>query len=98
MAAYFVAKYTVTNPEGFAAYGAAVGPTFAGHDVEPLVVDFASEVIEGAPQQTTVVLKFPSREAFRAWYDSPAYQAIRHHRTDNTEGNAVLVDSYTPPA
>jgi len=98
MAAYIIAKYTVTNPEGFAAYGAAVLPTFAGHDVEFVVVDHHSQVIEGTPGENSVVLKFPSKEAALAWYNSDAYQAIKHHRTDNSEGDMVLVDGFAPPA
>lgn len=98
MAAYFIAKYNVTNPEGFAAYGAAVRPTFAGHDVEFVAVDPASDVIEGTPPQTTVVLKFPSKEAALGWYNSPEYAAIRHLRIDNTEGDAVIVEGFAPPA
>jgi uncharacterized protein (DUF1330 family) len=98
MAAYFIAKYTVTNPEGFKAYGAAVGPTFAGHDMEVIVLDHSSDVVEGNPGENTVVLKFPSKDAALAWYNSDAYQAIKHHRTDNSEGDIVLVDSFSPPA
>jgi uncharacterized protein (DUF1330 family) len=26
------------------------------------------------------VIEFPSFEIAKAWYDSPAYRAIRHHR------------------
>ncbi|HSG34508.1 MAG TPA: DUF1330 domain-containing protein [Sphingomonadaceae bacterium] len=98
MAAYIIAKYNVTNPEGFAAYGAAVRPTFAGHEVEFVAVDNASETLEGSPPRTTVVLKFPSKEAALGWYNSPEYQAIRHHRTDNSEGDMVLVEGFAPPA
>jgi uncharacterized protein (DUF1330 family) len=98
MAAYFIARYTVTNPEGFAAYGAAVRPTFAGHDVEFVAVDNASQTMEGSPPQTTVVLKFPTKEAALGWYNSAAYQAIKHHRTDNSEGDAVLVDGFVMPS
>ena len=98
MAAYIIAKYTVTNPEGFAAYGAAVGPTFAGHEMEVIVLEKESEVMEGSPGENTVVLKFPSKEAAKAWYFSDAYQAIKHHRTDNSEGDMVLVDGFSPPS
>ena len=98
MAVFFIAKYTVTNPEGFAKYGASVRPTFAGHDAEFVVVDSNPEVVEGSPATNTVVIKFPSKEAFRGWYDSPAYQAIKHHRIDNTQGDAVLVEGFAPPA
>ena len=45
----------------------------------------------------TVVLRFESKEAARAWYDSDAYQAIKHHRTENTEGSVVLCDGFGMP-
>jgi uncharacterized protein (DUF1330 family) len=97
MAAYFIARYTVTNPEAFAAYQPAVMPTFAGHDVEFVVVEHHSTAIEGTPPETTIVLKFPSKEAALAWYNSPAYEAVRHFRTDNSVGDAVLVDGFVMP-
>ncbi|MGZ3172966.1 MAG: DUF1330 domain-containing protein [Croceibacterium sp.] len=97
MSAYFIARYNVTNPEGFAAYRPAVMPTFEGHDVEFLSVDPAGDVLEGSPPQVTVVLKFPSKEAALGWYNSPEYQAIKHHRTDNSEGDAILVEGFSPP-
>ena len=98
MAAYFIARYNVTNTVGYAAYGAAVRPTFEGHDVEFLVVDPAGDVLEGSPPQVTVVLKFPSKDAALAWYKSPEYQAIRHLRTNNSEGDAILAEGFSPPA
>jgi len=97
MAAYFIANYTVTNPEGFAKYGAAVGPTFAGHEMEVIVLDHHSDGLEGSPGENTVVLKFPTKDAALAWYNSDAYQAVMHHRIENTEGSIVLVDGFAPP-
>ena len=40
------------------------------------------------------MLKFPSKEALRAWYDSPEYQEIIHLRTDNTEGFVVFAEEF----
>ena len=45
----------------------------------------------------TVILKFASKAAAMAWYNSPEYQAIKHHRIDNTEGTAVVVDQWVAP-
>ena len=98
MTAYIIATYDVTNPEGFAAYGPSVGPTFAGTGVEVLAVDPASTPLEGDAPKTTVVLKFPDAAAARAWYDSPQYGAIKHLRTDNSKGRMVLVEGFVPPA
>lgn len=97
MSAYFVVSYRITDPAGYEAYVPAVIPTMQAHGCEVLVADYQSEAVEGEPEHVTVVLKFASREAARAWYDSPEYQAIKHHRTDNTEGSAVLVNGWAPP-
>jgi len=97
MAAYFVANYRVTNPEGYANYVPVVGPTLAAHGAEVLAADSAGEVVEGEPRDVTVVLKFASKEAARAWYNSPEYQDVVHFRTDNSEGHAVIVDGFVRP-
>ena len=57
-----------------------------------------SEAVEGEPGGVTVVLKFPSKDALRSWYDSPEYQAIIHLRTDNTEGSLVFAEQFVMPS
>ena len=98
MAAYVVANYRVTNPEGIASYPGLAGPTIMNHGGEILAADRESEVIEGSPAHTTVVLRFESKAAAKAWYDSPDYQQIRHLRTDNSEGFVVLCDGFVLPS
>ena len=97
MSAYLVFNYTVTNPEEYQAYPPAAMPTLAGHDVEVLVADYASEVKEGSPGPVTVLLRFASKEAALAWYQSPEYEAIMHHRTDNADCAVVLCDGFVMP-
>ncbi len=94
MCAYFVANYAVTNEDGYRRYLEEVGETLRAHRAEVLVADYASQPIEGAPAPVTVVLRFDSKEAARAWYESPDYQAVVHHRLDNTQGFAVFCDEY----
>jgi uncharacterized protein (DUF1330 family) len=96
MGAYFVANYTVTNEDGYRRYLNEVGETLRAHNAQVLVADYASETAEGSPAPVTVVLKFDSKDAARGWYDSPDYQAVVHHRLDNTEGFAVICDEYLP--
>jgi uncharacterized protein (DUF1330 family) len=93
MSAYMVFNYTVTNPEGYQGYPAAVGATFAPYGAEVLFVDVRSEPVEGTPGHITVVVRFESKEAARAWYESPEYQAALPIRTANTEGVAVLCEA-----
>lgn len=97
MAAYFVVNYKITNTDGYKDYVPAVMPTLVAHGAEVLVADYESEPIEGAPAHVTVVLKFSSKEAARAWYASADYQKIMHLRTDNSEGFAVLADGFVMP-
>ena len=97
MSAYFIASYRITDPAGYEHYLPAVMPTLQTAGCEVLAADYASQAIEGAPGEVTVILKFASKEAALAWYNSPEYQAIKHLRTDNSEGTAVLVDQWSPP-
>lgn len=97
MSAYLVYSYTVTNPDAYQAYPPAAMPTLEGHDVEVLAADYESEATEGSPANVTVILRSDSKEAARAWYESDAYQAIKHHRTDNTDGFVVLCDGFVMP-
>ena len=92
MAGYFIANYTITNQAGYKEYLAAVGSSLAAHDAENIVVDRGSELLEESAGQVTVVLRFATKAAAQAWYESPEYQAVRHLRTDNTEGIAVIAE------
>ena len=92
MAGYFIANYTITNQAGYKEYLAAVGPILTAHGAENIIIDRGSELLEGSAGQVTVVLRFSTKAAAKAWYESPEYRAIRHLRTDNTEGIAVIAE------
>jgi uncharacterized protein (DUF1330 family) len=92
MAGYFVANYTITNLAGYKEYLDAVGPTLEAHGAERIVVDRDSELLEGSAGQVTVVLRFATKSAAEAWYESPEYQAIMHLRTDSSEGIGVIAE------
>jgi uncharacterized protein (DUF1330 family) len=92
MAGYFVANYRITNQAQYKEYLAAVGPSLAAHGAERVIVDRDSELLEGSAGEVTVVLRFPSKAAAKAWYDSPEYQAIIHLRTDSSEGIGVIAE------
>jgi uncharacterized protein (DUF1330 family) len=98
MAAYVIASYTVTDQDGFAPYTPAVVPTLRAHGAEVLVAGTGGDAREGDPGETTVVLRFPSKEAAQGWYDSPEYQAIVHLRTDNSRGTLVICDEFVRPS
>ena len=69
----------------------AYGSTQALQDVS---FDVAAETIEGTPPgPQTVILKFESTEAVKAWYKSPAYQAVVSKRLAATTGFAIIAQS-----
>ena len=92
MAGYFIANYTITDQAEYRQYIAAVGPVLEAHGAENIVIDRDSEPLEGSAGQVTVVLRFATKSAAAAWYESPEYQAIKHLRTDNTEGIGVIAE------
>jgi len=92
MAGYFVANYTINNQAEYQKYLAAVGPTLTAHGAERIVVDRDSEMLEGSAGKVTVVLRFATKAAALAWYESPEYRALRHLRTDNVDGVGVIAE------
>lgn len=96
-AAYVVANFRITDAQAYAAYPPLAGLTVVASGAEILVADPESEAMDGQPEHVTVVIKFPSKEAARAWYNSAEYQEIVHLRTDNTEGFLALTDEFVIP-
>ncbi len=94
MAAYFIAQYVVKNPALYQEYSAAAGPTLQAAGGELVSFDVAAETIEGKPPgPQTVIIKFDSTEAAKAWYQSAEYQAIVGKRLEATEGFAIISQS-----
>jgi uncharacterized protein (DUF1330 family) len=79
-------------------YWEEIGPTFQGHNVKLLAGYTKFKVLEGNKKIEGVVLaEFPSWEEAQAWYDSPAYSAIRHHRINGAKYIGLLVDGGVVP-
>jgi uncharacterized protein (DUF1330 family) len=94
MAAYFIAQYVVNDPALYAEYSQGAGPTIAASGGELVSFDIAAETIEGTPPgPQTVILKFETPEAAKAWYESEAYQKVVSKRLAATEGFAIISQS-----
>ena len=92
MTAYLVfTRLGTKDPEALATYSAIAPGTTAGHDVTPLIAYGTYEVLEGPAHEGMVVLAFPTMEAARAFYDSPAYTAARAHRFKGAEYQVTLI-------
>ncbi|GBQ28786.1 DUF1330 domain-containing protein [Gluconacetobacter sacchari] len=92
MAAYIVFTRESTSDQAeLDAYSKAVAPTFAGHPARILAAYGTQDVLEGTPPEGVVIVEFPTIEAARAWYDSPAYQTVVQHRWKGASYRAVIV-------
>jgi uncharacterized protein (DUF1330 family) len=95
---YIVFNYRITDKDAYAAYPPQVPATLADSGVEILAIDYDAESVEGDAGHATVILRFPSKEAVRAWYDSDAYAAVKPLRIQTTEGIATIAEGFEPPA
>ena len=97
MPAYFITfRDKMKDPAAYAAYGGKAMATFAGHGSRLLVANGALTPVEGEAPDGVVVIEFPTVEAAKGWYHSPAYQAIVGERLGATEGRAVIVEGFSP--
>jgi uncharacterized protein (DUF1330 family) len=93
MTTYFVVNGTIKDAALLDEYLAAAGATLGIVPLKLLTADAACEVVEGTPAGTrTVILEFASKDDFRTWYDSPAYQAIIGKRLAATQGFGLLAE------
>ena len=94
MAAYFLAQYVVNDPKLYREYQMAAGPTIVAAGGEIVAFDIAAETIEGTPPgPVTVIVKFESTQAAKAWYQSAGYQAVVGKRLAATAGFALIAQS-----
>jgi uncharacterized protein (DUF1330 family) len=49
-------------------------------------------MLEGEIAEDVIIIEFPSVEAARSWYASPAYQAILPLRTRHAHGTVLLLE------
>jgi len=85
----------ITDPTGVKEYGGKVLETLAPFKdhYHLLVRSSKAEGLDGsAPPKGIVVFVFDSAEQAHAWYDSPAYAAIRPTRLAATKGRTFLVE------
>ena len=93
MSVYVIAQGRIEDRELLGKYVAQAIPTIQQHGGRILAFDEKPEVVEGEVDfPRTVILEFASREAFRAWYDSPEYQAALPLRLESTSGTLIVAD------
>ncbi|ATE62059.1 DUF1330 domain-containing protein [Thauera sinica] len=75
--AYVVGQVTVKDEGKWAEYQKKVPETFVQWNCEPVLRGRQFAALAGqCPHAGVVVLRFPSVDALKGWFDSPAYQAL----------------------
>jgi uncharacterized protein (DUF1330 family) len=93
MPVYVIAHGRTVNRPMHDDYVAKALPTLPPYGGRILGFTETPDVIEGTVKNPRfVLLEFPSKEKFRAWYDSPEYQAILPLRLESAPGMLVVID------
>jgi uncharacterized protein (DUF1330 family) len=80
------------DPAELAIYWDKIRATFAGHQVKVLAAYGKHEVLEGDPSEGVVIAEFPTFQAAKDWYESPAYVEVRKHRQKGSIYRGLLVE------
>nr|WP_278381871.1 DUF1330 domain-containing protein [Pseudoalteromonas distincta] len=84
-----------TKLEGYADYpqkASAVTTQFGGR---LLVASMDNKIVEGNPEEVTVVIEFESKEQAQKWYYSKEYTAIKDLRINATKaGWLIFADQF----
>ena len=92
MSAYLVfTREKTLDAAELAIYQREVGPTHDTVDFKMLVAFGRQDVLEGEPIEGVAIVEFPTMEAAKGWYESPAYRQAREHRFKGAETRCVLV-------
>lgn len=91
--AYILANVDVTDPQQYEQYKKLSSHAMQVHGAEVCVRGGAVHVLEGdwSPKRV-VLLKFPTAEAARAFYDSTEYQAAKASRQGAAVMRMVLIE------
>ena len=90
---YVIAEITVTDPEAYKQYAAAVPAIAAKFSGKYLVRAGQTVAMEGEPPSgRIVVIEFDSLAAARSFEDSPEYQAIAPLRQKAARSRVFLVE------
>jgi uncharacterized protein (DUF1330 family) len=97
--AYLMVEMHITDPERYKSYMALAPAAVKAFGGEYLVRGGRHETLEGDKQVHRVaMLRFPSYEQAKAFYDDAHYRSVRQHRQGATEYfNMILVEGVDTP-
>jgi len=89
---YFMANIRIRDKQEYQKYLDPSGEIFAKYKGTYLAVDNDPEVLEGDwDYSRAVLIRFPSKEDFEAWYKSKEYQEILKYRLSASECDTILI-------
>ena len=94
--AFYISEFEVTDREGIRPYSEAVESTFVPFGGRYVVRGGPVRSLEGEATKRIVMIAFPSVEQAQAWYDSPAYRAIRPIRHRSAKSRVFIVEGFQP--
>ncbi len=96
--AYLIAETEVTDRAAFQNYAEKVPETLAPFtgSFHFVVRGGKTQALEGQPPKGIVVLAFDSTEKALAWYNSPAYQAIKPIRQGASVSRMFMAEGLPP--
>lgn len=93
MAAYIIARVSVTDPDEYAKYKLLTPAAIEAYGGKFIVRGGDHHVLEGAADdRRVVVLEFPTSVAARAFYNSPEYIEARMVRSGAAEMHMIVVE------
>jgi uncharacterized protein (DUF1330 family) len=94
--AYLIGEVEVTDAATFQKYSAQVPGTLAPFHGHFVVRAGKTQALEGDAPKRIVVIGFDSMEQAQAWYDSPAYAAIKTIRQSAAKSRLFLAEGAAP--
>lgn len=92
MSVYIIAQINIHDREEYDRYEEGFDGVFEKYKGMVMTVDEDPVVLEGEwPYRRTVLLRFPSEEEARRWFDSEEYTELKKHRLAASEGNIIMV-------
>ena len=90
--AFYVSEFELSDPEGIKPYSQQVEATFAPFTGRYVVRGGQTASLEGDQPKRIVMIAFDSMAQAQAWYDSPAYRAIRPIRIQSAKSRVYIVE------
>ena len=93
MAAYIVfTRERIRDRDEYERYREKARPAAVGRPLKPLAVYGRHETLEGPAIEDAVILEFPTIEAAKSYYQSPAYQEAVRRRFLGADYRAFIVE------